>query len=392
MPWSDPAVASRPLAGVRILDLTRVVSGPFCTMLLGDFGADVVKVEEPDRGDESRTYGPPFQGGESAYFLSVNRNKRGIALDLKSSEGRETALALAAQADVVVENFRPGALDRLGLGWEALRAANPSVVLCSISGFGGEGPDAGRPGYDLIVQGEAGVMGITGQPDGPPTKVGTSIADLVTGLYASQAVLAALRLRDTTGEGQRVEVAMLDALASLLTFNAGIYFATGRDPVRRGNAHATIVPYETFEAADGWVNIGVANDKFWSLFCEAAGCLEMRDDPRFAKATARVENRAALMELLVPIVRERRRDDWVASLSAVGVPCGALGSVDEACTAPKLVTRGMVLEAEHPTTGSTWSIASPARFGAMPPPTPRPAPTLGQHQAEVLQDWLGKPA
>ncbi len=392
MPWSDPAVASRPLAGVRILDLTRVVSGPFCTMLLGDFGADVVKVEEPDRGDESRTYGPPFQGGESAYFLSVNRNKRGIALDLKWSEGRETALALAAQADVVVENFRPGALDRLGLGWEALRAANPSVVLCSISGFGGEGPDAGRPGYDLIVQGEAGVMGITGQPDGPPTKVGTSIADLVTGLYASQAVLAALRLRDTTGEGQRVEVAMLDALASLLTFNAGIYFATGRDPVRRGNAHATIVPYETFEAADGWVNIGVANDKFWSLFCEAAGCLEMRDDPRFAKATARVENRAALMELLVPIVRERRRDDWVASLSAVGVPCGAIRSVGEVCTAPQLVTRGMVLEAEHPTAGATRSIASPARFGAMPPPTPRPAPTLGQHQAEVLQDWLGKPA
>ncbi len=392
MPWSDPAVAPRPLAGVRILDLTRVVSGPFCTMLLGDLGADVVKVEEPGRGDESRTYGPPFQGGESAYFLSVNRNKRGIALDLKSPEGRETALALAARADVVVENFRPGALDRLGLGWEALRAANPRVVLCSISGFGGEGPDALRPGYDLIVQGEAGVMGITGQPDGPPTKVGTSIADLVTGLYASQAVLAALRLRDTTGEGQRVEVAMLDALASLLTFNAGIWFATGRDPVRRGNAHATIVPYETFEAADGWLNIGVANDKFWTLFCEAAGCLEMRDDPRFAKATARVENRAALMERLVPIVRGRRRDDWVASLSAVGVPCGAIRGVGEVCTAPQLVTRGMVLEAAHPTAGATRSIASPARFGVMPPPAPRPAPTLGQHQAEVLQDWLGKPA
>ncbi|WP_207538819.1 CaiB/BaiF CoA transferase family protein [Sabulicella rubraurantiaca] len=389
MPWSDASAAPRPLAGVRVLDLTRVVSGPFCTMLLGDLGADVVKVEEPGRGDESRTYGPPFQGGESAYFLSVNRNKRGIALDLKSEEGRATALALAAQADVVVENFRPGALDRLGLGWEALRASNPRVVLCSISGFGAEGPDADRPGYDLIVQGEAGIMGITGQPDGPPTKVGTSIADLVTGLYASQAVLAALRLRDTTGEGQRVEVAMLDALASLLTFNAGIFFATGRDPVRRGNSHATIVPYETFKASDGWVNIGVANDKFWALFCAVAACPELRDDPRFARASLRVENRAALMAELVPVIRARRRDEWVEALSAAGVPCGAIRSVGEVCEAPQLTARGMVLESAHPAAGTTRSIASPARFGGAPPPSPRPAPMLGQHQAEVMGDWLG---
>jgi crotonobetainyl-CoA:carnitine CoA-transferase CaiB-like acyl-CoA transferase len=386
MPCSD---APRPLAGVRVLDLTRVVSGPFCTMLLGDLGADVVKVEEPGRGDESRTYGPPFQGGESAYFLSVNRNKRGITLDLKTQEGRETALALAAQADVVVENFRPGALDRLGLGWEALRLANPRVVLCSITGFGREGPEADRPGYDLIVQGEAGIMGITGAPDGPPTKVGTSVADLVTGLYASQAVLAALRLRDTTGAGQRVEVAMLDALASLLTFNAGIYFATGRDPVRRGNAHATIVPYETFEAADGWVNIGVANDKFWALFCEAAGCAELLDDARFARATARVENRAALMDVLAPLIRARPRDEWVARLSAAGVPSGAIRAVGEVCGAPQLTERGMVLEALHPAAGVTRSLASPARFGGEPPPAPLPAPMLGQHQDEVLRDWLG---
>ena len=386
MPWSE---APRPLAGVRVLDLTRVVSGPFCTMLLGDLGADVVKTEEPGRGDESRTYGPPFQGEESSYFLSVNRNKRGIALDLKDDGGRATALALAARADVVVENFRPGALDRLGLGWAALRAANPRLVLCSITGFGGEGPEAYRPGYDLIVQGEAGIMGITGRPEGPPTKVGTSISDLVTGLYASQAVLAALRLRDATGEGQRVEVAMLDALASLLTFNAGIFFATGRDPVRRGNAHATIAPYETFEAADGWVNIGVANDKFWALFCEAADCPDLHDDPRFARATSRVEHRAALMERLVPIIRARPRDEWVARLSAAGVPCGAIRSVGEVCTAPQLTSRGMVLEAEHPAAGATRSIASPARFGGTPPPAPRPAPMLGQHQDEVLLDWLG---
>jgi formyl-CoA transferase len=357
-------------------------------MLLGDLGADVVKVEEPGRGDESRTYGPPFQAGESAYFLSVNRNKRGIALDLKSPEGRATALDLAARADVVVENFRPGTMSRFGLGWEALRAANPRIVLCSISGFGAEGPDAARPGYDLIVQGEAGIMGITGQPDGPPAKVGTSIADLVTGLYASQAVLAALRLRDATGEAQRVEVAMLDALASLLTFNAGIFFATGHEPVRRGNAHATIVPYETFEASDGWLNIGVANDKFWSLFCGVADCPALRDDPRFAKASARVENREALLECLVPLIRARKRDEWVEQLSAAGVPCGAIRSVGEVCAAPQLTLRGMVLEAAHPKAGATLSIASPARFGGAPPPAPRPAPMLGQHQTEVLSDWL----
>ena len=392
MPWSDPGAAPPPLAGVRVLDLTRVVSGPYCTMLLGDLGADVVKVEEPGRGDESRTYGPPFQGGESAYFLSVNRNKRGIALDLKSAEGRATALALAAKADVAVENFRPGALDRLGLGWAALHAANPRLVLCSITGFGSDGPEAARPGYDLIVQGEAGIMGITGQPDGPPTKVGTSIADLVTGLYASQAVLAALRRRDATGRGLRVEVAMLDALASLLTFNAGIWFATGKDPVRRGNAHATIVPYETFEAADGWVNIGVANDKFWALFCDAAECLDLRDDPRFAAATARVENRAALLERLVPLIRTRKRDDWVALLSAAGVPCGAIRNVGEVCTAPQLTTRGMVLEAQHPMAGRTRSLASPVRFDGVPPPAPRPAPMLGEHRDEVMRDWLDSDA
>jgi crotonobetainyl-CoA:carnitine CoA-transferase CaiB-like acyl-CoA transferase len=388
MPWSDPAAAPPPLAGVRVLDLTRVVSGPFCTMLLGDLGADVVKVEERSRGDESQTYGPPFHGGESAYFLSVNRNKRGIALDLKAAEGRATALVLAAKADVVVENFRPGALDRLGLGWAALHAANPRVILCSITGFGSDGRDAARPGYDLIVQGEAGIMGITGQPDGPPTKVGTSVADLVTGLYASQAILAALRRRDASGHGLRVELAMMDALASLLTFNAVIWFATGKDPARRGNAHATIVPYETFEAADGWVNIGVANDKFWALFCDAAECLDLRDDPRFATATARVENRAALLALLVPVIR-RTRDDWVARLSSAGVPCGGIRSVGEVCTAPQLVERGMVLEAQHPAAGRTRSLASPARFDGAPPPAPRPAPMLGQLQGEVMRDWLG---
>lgn len=389
MPWSE-ADGPAPLAGIRVLDLTRVVSGPFATMLLADLGADVVKVEEPGKGDESRRYGPPFQGGESAYFLAVNRGKRSIALDLRSEEGRATALALAARADVVVENFRPGTMARLGLGRDALHAANPRLILCSITGFGAEGPDAARPGYDLIVQGESGIMDITGQPDGPPTKVGTSVADLVTGLYASQAVLAALRRRELSGRGGSVEIAMLDAMASLLTFNAGIVFATGRSPARRGNAHATIAPYETFEAADGWLNIGVANDKFWALFCAAAGCEALRDDSRFAAAPARVENRDALLALLRPVIRGRTRDDWVARLGAAGVPCGAIRSVDEVCAAPQLSTRGMIHDVPHPAAGRVRSIASPARFDGRAPPTPTTPPMLDEHRDAVLRDWLGE--
>jgi formyl-CoA transferase len=259
MQWSDGS----PLEGVKILDLCRVVSGPYAAMLLGDFGADVVKIEEPKHGDEARTYGPPFVEGESAYFLSVNRNKRSCAIDLKSPSGKELVRGLASVADVVVENFRPGTMERLGLGFEDLRTLNESLLYCGISGFGRSGPEASRPGYDLILQGESGVMeDITGEIGGPPTKVGTPIADLVTGLYSSQAVMAALAQRQRTGRGGRVEVSMLDAMASLLTFNAGIYYASGKSPTRRGNAHPTISPYETFRASDGWFNLGVANGKY----------------------------------------------------------------------------------------------------------------------------------
>src|SRR5262245_2175278 len=293
-----------PLAGLRVLDLTRVVSGPFATMQLGDLGADVAKIEQPGSGDDSRAFGPPFPGGESAYFLSVNRNKRGCAIDFKSDAGKDVLLRLASVADVVVENFRPGTLERLGLGYDVLASANPRLILCSVTGFGRSGPDADRPGYDLIIQGESGVMDITGEAGGPPTKVGTSIADMVSGLYATQAVLAALMRRERTGQGGRVDVSMLDAMASLLTFNAGIYFSTGQSPARRGSAHATISPYEPYEAADGWVNVGVANDKFWTLFCPAIGHPDLASDARFAKAPDRVVNRAALKDILTPIFRQ----------------------------------------------------------------------------------------
>ena len=283
-------------------------------MHLGDLGADVVKIEDPRVGDESRRYGPPFVNGESSYFLSVNRNKRSCAIDLKSPAGRDAVIALAKVADVVIDNFRPGTLDRWGLSYEALSAENPRLIQCSISGFGRTGPDASRPGYDLILQGESGVMDITGDADGPPMKVGTSIADLVTGLYASQAVLAALMKREKSGVGGRVDVSMLDAMASLLTFNAGMYFASGESPKRRGNVHPTISPYETFEASDGWFNLGVANDKFWSLFCDAIGRKDIEADP---VSTPRPNGRPTAQHsrrCCSPIFTAEPRDRWLEIL------------------------------------------------------------------------------
>lgn len=384
MSWSDAA----PLAGVKILDLCRVVSGPFATMQLGDLGADVVKIEEPGKGDESRTYGPPFLGGESAYFLSVNRNKRSCAIDLKSSAGKEIVRRLAGAADVVIENFRPGTMERLGLDYESLSRDNPRLILCAISGFGRTGPDAKRPGYDLIVQGESGVMDITGDPDGPPLKVGTSIADLVTGLYATQAVLAALRQRDRVGQGGRVDVAMLDAMASLLTFNAGMYFATGKSPQRRGNVHPTISPYETFEASDGWINVGVANDKFWDLFCDVIDRADLHDDARFRRAADRAANRPALVEIIKPVIRAQSKSYWAHVLSTQGIPSGEIRTVGEVCEARQLLERGVIGEHEHPVAGRVRYVASAVRFGDQAPPGATRPPLLGEHTSEVVGEWL----
>ena len=267
----------RPLDGIRVLDLTRVLSGPYCTMQLGDLGAEVIKVERPVDGDDTRAFAPPFQGDQAAYFLSVNRNKKSITLDMKSKQAKEILWRLIDVSDVIVENFRPGAMDRLGLGYEAVAARRPSIVYCSISGFGDTGIQKDRPGYDVIVQGEAGIMDITGPSDGPPYKVGVAVADLVSGLNASQGILAALFTRQSTGRGQFVRISMYEAVASLLTFNASIFYATGNSPRRRGNAHPTIVPYETFEAADGWLNIGVANDDLWQRFCSGSRAARAQD-------------------------------------------------------------------------------------------------------------------
>lgn len=377
-----------PLSGIRVLDLSRVVSGPFCSMQLGDLGADVIKIEEPEHGDDSRAFGPPFQGDQSAYFLSVNRNKRSCAINLKSPEGRALIDRLAAQSDVLIENFRPGTMKRLGLSHERLLQANPRLIYCAITGFGTDGPDAQRPGYDLIVQGESGLMDVTGQADGPPMKVGASVADLVSGLYATQAILASLSRREKTGSGNFVEVAMMDALASLLTFNAGIYFTTGRSPTRRGNTHPTIAPYETFEARDGWINLAVASDKFWSLFCTIKEFTHLGSDPRYAKAADRVTHHDALVTSIGQVIRERPRAHWLMVFNTAGVPCGEIKTIAEVCTAPQLTARHAIIEMPHDSVGTIRNIGSPIRFDGNVRDQNRPPPTLGQHTREVLSEVL----
>jgi crotonobetainyl-CoA:carnitine CoA-transferase CaiB-like acyl-CoA transferase len=379
----------RPLDGIRVVDLTRVLSGPYCTMQLGDLGAEVIKVERPGEGDDTRAFAPPFQGDQAAYFLSVNRNKKSITLDMKSERGKEALWRLIDASDVLVENFRPGAMDRLGLGYEAVKARRPAMVYCSISGFGDTGIQKDRPGYDVIVQGEAGVMDITGPRDGPPHKVGVAMADLVSGLNASQAILAALYTRRSTGRGQHVRISMYEAVAALLTFNASIYYATGNSPRRRGNEHPTIVPYETFEASDGWINLGVANDDLWQRFCAAAERPDLKADARFAKASDRVRNRDDLVPVVKAIIKERSRDEWLKRLDKAGVPSGAIRTVGEVCDSEVLEARDMVAEMPHASAGTVKAIKSPMHLSETPLESYAAPPRLGEHTREILTGVLG---
>jgi crotonobetainyl-CoA:carnitine CoA-transferase CaiB-like acyl-CoA transferase len=379
----------RPLEGLRVVDLTRVLSGPYCSMQLGDLGAEVIKVEQPGKGDDTRAFAPPFQGDQAAYFLSVNRNKKSVTLDMKSARGKEVLWRLIEKSDILVENFRPGAMDRLGFGYAAVQARRPALIYASISGFGDTGPQKDRPGYDVIVQGEAGIMDITGPRDGAPYKVGAAIGDLVSGLYAAQGILAALHTRDAGGRGQHVRISMYEAVASLLTFNASIYYATGNAPRRRGNEHPTIVPYETFEAADGWINLGVANDDLWRRFCRGAERTDLIDDPRFAKASDRVRNREVLVPLVRAVIKERSRDEWLARMDKAGVPSGAIRTVGEVCDSDLLQARDMVAEMAHASAGTVKAIKSPVHLSATPLEAYAAPPALGQHTREVLTGLLG---
>jgi len=379
----------RPLDGLRVVDLTRVLSGPYCTMQLGDLGAEVIKVEQPGKGDDTRAFAPPYQGDEAAYFLSVNRNKKSITLDMKAAPAKEVLWRLIEASDILVENFRPGAMDRLGFGYRAVSKRRPSMIYASISGFGDSGPQKDRPGYDVIVQGEAGIMDITGPRDGPPHKVGAAIGDLVSGLYAVQGILAALHTRNAGGRGQHVRISMYEAVASLLTFNASIFYATGNSPRRRGNEHPTIVPYETFEAADGWINLGVANDDLWRRFCAAAERSDLVEHASFAKASDRVRNREVLVPIVRDIVKARTRDDWLARLDKAGVPSGAIRTVGEVCESDLLKARGMIAEMPHTSAGTVRAIKNAVHLSATPLDSYVAPPQLGQHTREVLTGILG---
>ncbi len=378
----------RPLEGVRVVDLSRVLAGPYCSLLLADMGAEVIKVEEPGKGDDTRAW-PPFVGGEATYFMSVNRGKKSLTLNVKHEAGKAILRRLLEGADVLLENFRPGTLERLGFGYDAVRDSNPRLVYCSISGFGESGPEAGRPGYDLIVQGESGIMDLTGFPDGPPVKVGNSIADLAAGTMAAHGIVLALFARERTGAGQKVEIAMLEVMAALLTYQGQAYFATGSSPRRRGNQHPAIVPYEVFRAADGYLTVGVANNSLWSRFCQALGRHDLATDPRFDTEARRVEHRDALIPLLEGAFRTAPVAEWLDRLGRAGVPAGKIKTVGEVLESDHLRARGAVVTLAHPTAGAMRMVGPAIRLHGTPGEAAAPAPLLGEHTDEVLGKLLG---
>ncbi len=376
-------MASFPLEGVRVLDLTIALAGPYCTLLLGDLGADVVKVEPPE-GDQSRGWGPPFVEGESSYFLSVNRNKRSVVLDLKSPEGLAAARRLAAESDVLVENLRPGTAARLGLGPDDLRGTDPRLVYCSISGFGQDRPSLA--GYDQIVQGTSGIMSLTGFADGPPVKLGVPIGDIAAGMFATHAILAALYERERTGRGRVIDVAMQDSLMALLTYQGGRYFATGQAPRREGNVHPTIAPYGTFATQDGFLNVAVGSDSQFRAFAEALGAPGLAGDERFRTNQDRQRNRSALIEEIESRLRERTSADWKEALDRAGVPAGPILELDQVFADPGVQARGIEVTVGHPKVGEWHMVGTPWRLDGERFTVRRPPPLLGEHTREVLED------
>ncbi len=385
----------RPLEGIRVLDISRALAGPFCTMMLGDLGADVIKVERPGRGDESRSWGPPFVGvpnesypGESTYYLAANRSKRSLTVNLKSPEGQEIIKRLAAVSDVLVENYLTGSLDKMGLGYEQLHELNPRLVYCSISGYGRSGPYAGKGGYDFILQAEGGIMGITGPVEGPPFRVGVSIIDLTTGMFASTAILVALRSRDVSGEGQLLDLSLLDSSAAILSNVASNYLIGGVEPRRMGNAHFNIAPYEVFRARDRWLTLGALNQRQWENLCNVVDRQEIIDDPLFASNQDRVENRASLAEVLNGAFAAREAREWIEELHQVGIPSGVINTIADVFNHPQAQERDLKIELEHPTAGVLSFPGYPYKFSETPAQARRPPPLLGEHTDEVLSELL----
>ena len=378
--------AGLPLAGVKVVDLTRVMVGPYCTMMLGDLGAEVTKIEIPGRGDDTRAWGPPFVEGESVYFLSVNRNKRSIALNLKQPEAQEALWRLIEDADVLVENFSPGTIGRLGFGYEAVKARAPRIVYASISGFGQSGPDFERTAYDLIVQGTSGMMSITGHPGGPPTRLGVPIADIGGGMFAAYAIVAALFDRERSGEGSYVDISMLGGQVALLTYQAGAYLSMNTTPGQLGNAHPMIAPYDTFRTADGYVNIAVGNDSLWQRFCAALNLESCFADPRFQSNAGRSTNRGALYLAIEPALAALTTDEVVARLDAAGVPSGPIRDVAQAMDDPQTQAQDLVMAVDHPTIGPMQVAGAPYHFNGEAIRARHAPPLLGQQSAEILRE------
>ncbi|HHH41027.1 MAG TPA: CoA transferase [Chloroflexi bacterium] len=377
------------LAGIRVLDLSRVLAGPFCTMLLADYGAEVIKVEAPGRGDDTRHWGPPWAGGESAYFLAVNRNKRSLTLNLKHEEGRRILRELVARSDVLIENFKVGTTRRLGLDYESLRPLNPGLIYCSITGYGQTGPYRDRPGYDFVIQAEGGIMSITGPAEGEPHKVGVAIVDITAGLFAATAILAALHHRERTGEGQYIDVALLDAQVAWLANVAQNYLVSGETPRRYGNAHPNIVPYEVFPTADGYIAVGIGNDRQYRRFCQVAGRMDLWEDERFQTNPGRVEHREELVPRLQALFRTRPTAAWLELLHEAKIPAGPINDVAQVLNDPHVLARGMVQTVDHPTAGTIRLVGPVAKLSATPAAIRRPPPLLGQHTEEILTGLLG---
>ena len=378
-----------PLEGIRIVDLTRILAGPYCTMMLGDMGAEIIKVENPDGGDDTRSWGPPFLNGVSTYFISINRNKKSLTLNLKDERGKELLRDLIRKSDIMVENFRPGTLDKLGFSWEEIHRINPAMIFASLSGFGQTGPRKSEPGFDVVIQGEGGLMSITGEPDGPPNKVGASVADITAGMLAAQGILLSLYHREKTGVGQMVDVGMLDGQVALLTYHANGYFATGKIPPRRGNKHPSITPYETYSCKDGYFNLGVGNDSLWRRFCDAMGLGEIKEDPKFAVNKDRVDNRLELQEILDAIFAEKTVEETLDGLRGAGVPCGPINNLAQVLSEPQVLAREMVVDVDVPVAGPTKVTGVPIKLSETPGSVRTPPPTLGQHTEEVLESVLG---
>ena len=388
---------AKPLDGVRVLDLSRILAGPFASQTLADLGATVIKVERPGRGDDTRSWGPPFYTSndgdaytDAAYFLSTNRGKKSVTIDFTKPAGSELVLKLARECDVLIENFKTGGLAKYGLGYDGVSAVAPSIVYCSITGFGYSGPYSDRVGYDFMIQGMSGLMSITGEPDdspgGGPMKVGVAVSDLFTGLYSTVGILAALRHRDRTGEGQHIDMALLDSQVGVLANQGLNYLATGDAPGRLGNAHPNIVPYQVFATSDGHFILAVGNDSQFRKLCEIGNCEALADDPRFANNAVRVEHREALTNELSPILALRTRDSWISSLQAVGVPCGPINDIKQVFDDEQVKARGLAVEIEHPRFGSVPTLACPIKYSRTPLSHDTPPPMLGEHVDEVLTE------